>query len=260
LEDEISIQKSVETRGDEDGLGRDRYSLYRNHIFAAQHFSESARDLEDRGAGEIGQDGVWRHRAYVTAAILSAAAFLEASINELYFELEDAGHPEWPRIPRRALALLRPDIEHSPVLHKYQVVLLLADAERFNESRPPFRDADTLLKLREALVHFKSDGDDRRGKYQKLEQRLRAKFPPNPLASQAADWFPDLCLGAGCAEWAVRAASEFSDAFCSRMSIPSRGPAWRDVGGTEAPEPAAPRSKSSLLRGNTRADESRHRA
>lgn len=165
------------------------------------------------------------------AAVLSATAFLEASINDLYREMKQArGNGSRP-LNRRAVSLIPkfwPDIERTPILHRYQVALLLADAERFNENRSPFREADGLLRLRDALVHHKTEFDDRRARVQRLEHWLRTAFEPNALAPGGDVWFPDLCLGAGCAEWAVRTAEAFSDEFCTRMSIPARGMAPRE--------------------------------
>ena len=39
-----------------------------------------------------------------------------------------------------------------------------------------------------------------------------------------ARWFPDLCLGAGCATWALRSAEAFSNEFCIRMGFHPRPP------------------------------------
>jgi hypothetical protein len=115
-----------------------------------------------------------------------------------------------------------PEVAGSPILHKYQVALSLADADSYDESKPPFLDADSLLRLRDALLSGTAGWDDKRGKHQTLEKRLRTKFPPNALASAKAPWFPDRSLGAGCAMWAVKTVQVFSDDFSHRMGIPTR--------------------------------------
>ncbi|MGQ0539698.1 MAG: hypothetical protein ACT4R6_12180, partial [Gemmatimonadaceae bacterium] len=114
-------------------------------------------------------------------------------------------------------------------LQKYQVVLMVADAERFDERRTPFQDADSLMKLRDVLVHFRPERPDSRRRQHTIEQRLRTRFEASALAASDSPWFPDLCLGAGCAEWAVQAADEFSEQFCKRLSLPSRGLAWCEM-------------------------------
>jgi len=39
------------------------------------------------------------------------------------------------------------------------------------------------------------------------------------MAEMGNPYFPDKCLGAGCAEWAVVSAKSFADDFCSRLDI-----------------------------------------
>lgn len=206
-------------------VSRDRMSHL--HIVSAHHFAESALALEAGEAAEAGDashDEELQHRAHVTAAVLAAAAFLEASINELYLELQKLSQSGQPQL-RRELAMLPrvwPQIVGAPVLHKYQLALSVADGDQYNESRPPFVDADSLIHLRDALLSYRPDWEDRRGKHRTLQKRLQTKFVPNGLASADAPWFPDKCLGAGCAKWAVRSVELFSDDFCHRMAIPAR--------------------------------------
>lgn len=200
--------------------------LYRQHLLAARQFAANARVLEQRGPDRVTPVGTDRHRAYVSAAILASVAFLEASINELYFDLQELDPADGGQPLNRLLARL-PDVwpaaERAPILHRYQLALALADAERFDPSRPPYADAESLIQLRDALLHQQPDHDDGHARRRRLERRLRQRFAPNALARPGSPWFPHLCLGAGCADWAVQTAEAFSDAFCQRMSIPARG-------------------------------------
>ena len=205
-------------------ISESRQRLYRLHMFAADNFAVSAQELEDRGPGVLTAEEICTHGAFVTGAVFSAAAFLETSITDLYLELKKLSQ-SGQRNLRRELAMLPrvwPEIAGAPVLHKYQLALSVADADQYNESRSPFHEAASLIRLRDALLDYTPDWDDKRGKHQSLEKRLFAKFPPNPFAVEHAPWFPDRCLSAGCAKWAVRAAQFFSDDFCHRMAIPAR--------------------------------------
>jgi hypothetical protein len=215
--------------GEASTSGRDR--LYRQHIFSSNHFAELAQILEGRSADDLSAEEKWRHRAYVIGSVFSASAFLEASINELYLELQNLSQSGQPRLPPRELALLLrvwPDVVGSPVLHKYQVALSISDADNYDESRAPYMDADSLLRLRDGLINSTPDWDDSKGRPRTLEKRLRTKFAPNALASDKVPWFPDRCLGAGCAKWAVRTVQAFSDDFCKRMGIPARARVGRE--------------------------------
>jgi hypothetical protein len=208
----------------ERGFYRDLLVAARFFVQRATEAEESALRASDRGR-IVTAPGV-RHRSYVTGAILSAAAFLEASINELYLELHGPRAPERSRLPRGMSSVLGrvwSHADHEPVLQRYQIVLTVADAERFDERRDPFIDADSLIKLRDALLYTRPDRADRRRRLRVLEQRLKTKFDGNQLAAADAYWFPDQCLSSSCAAWAVQAAEIFSQEFCRRMALPSRG-------------------------------------
>jgi hypothetical protein len=199
-------------------------SLYRHHLFAARHLSELACQLEDDNRGTNDRDVVERHRAYVIGSVLAATAFLEASINELYLEVQE--HLTNGTTGGRVLSVpahFWSPVARPPILHKYQLALVVADAEPFDEGRSPFRDADALVALRDALVHGRMEWRDQHGRRQNLERRLRAKFKHNSLSRGDGAEFPDQLLGAGCAGWAVKVAEQFSEEFCKRMAIPARG-------------------------------------
>lgn len=232
----VDLQPEEESVGPAVEAARLKHTFYRHLIGSARFFAQRARAIEravqEKQRAAVTAGDLVRHRSYVTGAILSAAAFLEASINELYLELHSVRAREKTRLPRRVLEVLGrfwSDIERAPVLHRYQVVLMVADAERFDERRAPFHDADSLMKLRDALVHFRPERPESRRRLRTLEQRLRNRFESNPLVPTGSSWFPDQCLSAGSAEWAVQAADDFTEDFCTRMSLPSRGLAWCEV-------------------------------
>jgi hypothetical protein len=205
-------------------LSDSRERLYQQHLFAADHFAGRAQEIEDRDRGSLNDEDICCHGAFVSGAVFSAAAFLETSITDLYLELQKLSQTGQRNL-RRELAMLPrvwPEIVGSPVLHKYQLALSVADADQYNESRSPYFDADSLIHLRDSLLTFTPEWDDKRGRHHSLQKRLFAKFPPNPFAPENSPWFPDYCLSAGCAKWAVRAAQFFSDDFCHRMAIPAR--------------------------------------
>ncbi len=208
--------------GEEATWSRDRLS--RHHIITAHNFAESAESIEELELGDTEPEEKWRYRAYVTGAVLSASAYLEASINELYLELQKLSATGDPPLRDELALLLRawPQIVRAPVLQKYQIALSVSDADQYNDTRPPFVDADSVMRLRDALLSYDPEWDDSRGRHQTLEKRLNKKFPPSPLVSSQRPWFPDRCLGAGCAKWAVLTVQLFHNDFCHRMAIPAR--------------------------------------
>ena len=201
---------------------RRKHSFSKQHLLAAQYFATTAQSIENAHPGE---KEFARHRAYVTGAILSAAAFLEASINELFHEAENREKEKVPSFDDATVARLAKiwgDIEFKSILLKYQTVLEVAGGKRFEQDRAPYDDAESLIRLRNTLMHYKPEWDDEQGRHHNLRERLEKKFPLNPLVPRGSSWFPHLCLGAGCAQWATHAVASFSAEFCVRLKIPSR--------------------------------------
>ena len=56
----------------------------------------------------------------------------------------------------------------------------------------------------------------------KFEKALRNKFSLNPLSREDFGFFPDKCLSAGCAAWAIRSTQEFALEFAASAGIHER--------------------------------------
>ena len=85
----------------------------------------------------------------------------------------------------------------------------------------PFQDADSLIDLRNALTHYKSEWDDSPDRHGRLEARLKGRFAPNPFAKNSPLWFPHHCLGAGCADWAVKTSEWLLQEFSEKLGLRS---------------------------------------
>jgi hypothetical protein len=209
---------------------RDRLS--RHHIISAHHFAEDAEVIEAQG-GDIPQDEKWRYRASVTAAVLSSVAYLSACINELYLDLRKLRQSDEPQMRHELDLLVQawPRIARAQVLQRYQLALSVADADQYNPVSQPYSDTDGLIKLRDALLSYDAEWDNKTGEHFTLEGLLGKKFPSSPLVSSHRPWFPDRSLGSGCAKWAVLTVQLFVNDFYKRMSLPGRPV----VGGEERP-------------------------
>lgn len=188
--------------------------LSSKHLMLAHDFALAANALEEPRRERLTTPEKWQHRGDVTAAVMSATAYLEDLISELYVNMRNLPRP---KLVKKLRASSKPDA--SKVLNKYQLALSVSDGDPFDMKTSPYYDADSLFRLRDALVNylnFRPVG--RRG----LRSRLDGKFPLNPYALERGGWFPERCLGAGCARWAVSTAEVFGDDFCRRMGIPAR--------------------------------------
>jgi hypothetical protein len=197
-----------------------RTYLSSHYLWAAEHFAALARKVESHPS-RVGFD--LRHRSYVVAAISQSAAFAEALINEL---LKDAADSQLgylatvePSVLQGLAAYWDTDEGFSRILSKYQVALVVARRPPLNNGEQPYQDMALLLELRNILVHFRPETVSSAAT-QKIDKKLKGKFEIDPaLKDMGNPFFPDKCLGAGCAAWSVSAARAFTDEFCRCLEI-----------------------------------------
>jgi hypothetical protein len=109
---------------------------------------------------------------------------------------------------------------YMSVLGKYQMALLFANNRKLDSGANPYQDAQALIDIRNALVHFRPAWSTH-GEEEKLEKKASVRFAPNALmAGTGNPWFPEKCLGAGCAEWACTTTRRLADEWTNRLSLP----------------------------------------
>lgn len=195
------------------------------HLWAAKHFLEISKEIEESSkelpAFEI------RHRAFTINSILSSVAFVEAAINEVFQDALDNHHFYIESLGKDKIELLADywrmtEIEkksHLSALDKYQLALRFCGREPFKKDENPYQDANLIIKLRNTLIHYKPESFSP-DKPHKLGNQLKGKFPENNLVSKSANpYFPDKCLGYGCANWSCKSMEKFTDAFFQKLGI-----------------------------------------
>jgi len=188
--------------------------LSSQHLVLAHDFAKAARAFEEPRRASLTTQEKWQHRGDVTAAVMSATAYLEDLISELYVNMRNLPRP---KLVKKLRASSEPG--GSSILNKYQLALSVSDGDPFDATTSPFYDADSLFRMRDGLVNYLNFKPVGR---RELHSRLEGKFPLNPYASEKGRWFPDRALGAGAARWAVSTAEVFGDDFRRRMGIPAR--------------------------------------
>jgi len=187
--------------------------------------------------GTVSPESALMHEAFALHAVLSAATFLESTINELYSDAtDDAFLPE----DERARGLFRTiarewrnekNFDRAPLLAKYQKILSLSGNTPFSETDPAFANGKNLVAIRNFLLHYRREwvrASKRRGprgketsEAERFETALSRAFRENPLAPKGRPFFPDRCLGHGCAEWAVINSLIVTDTFFAVIGIPA---------------------------------------
>jgi len=201
-------------------------------IAGATYFARQARGLEDGydGSNEYFQENSTPHRAVVLAAIISAVTCLEAFINELFSDADEASVGLITALPQSAREIMAkfwdigiPRTARHDILNKYDVAFLLITGKTLDRSRPPTQDTQSLIKLRNALIHFEPSWQqhatpvDPKLAHQ-FEKLFNGKFLENKLTGQGNPFYPDKLLGYGCAQWAAHTAIDFVDYFCKEIA------------------------------------------
>jgi hypothetical protein len=199
------------------------YSSY--HLWAARHFTALVKAIEAIQAGRPRFDV--KHRAYVTNSIFSAVSFLEAAINELFQDVADAHESYVAGLDADSKRIMAEFWDFTEgrnrsafgLLDKYQIALTFLRKPQFESGQRRYQDASLVVKLRNELVHYKprSLGGDAE---HTVARQLSGKFDDNALMSGSGNpWFPDKCLGHGCAAWSVRSIVAFADDFFGRIGV-----------------------------------------
>jgi hypothetical protein len=189
---------------------------------SAALFSRKAHAIEALDPTAVTEVIRMEHRSYAIGAVVAAAAYLEAAINELYLGAIDRNKNTFPSERLRLAELMShvwAGIEQLTVLAKYQVALTLAGTHPYPKGQNPYQAVDGLLKLRNALVHYKPEWDTELEEHRRLELRLADRFGESKLSSLGQAFFPHRCLGHGCAAWATKTAVEFHRDFIGRLGL-----------------------------------------
>lgn len=214
----------------------DALAIHARHFFSLIHLQSAARLAELARTEEARERGEFQHelhRACVIGTVMLAVAAAEANINEFFQgcgEKPPSRHSSLDSKCRGRLARVftELDLRGTPnALRKYETALAIVDAEPFDRGAPPYQAAKLVIDLRNELVHasyvdteLRSDGDTLRNQSEhKLAEKLRNKFKLNPHTGPSNPFFPDHCLSAGCALWALESVVSFCDSFFARIEV-----------------------------------------
>lgn len=187
------------------------------HLKAASTFRDQVAAIESQNEKQPFGSFFEDLRSYGSACIMSAAASLEALVNEFFIT------PEGPL--RKKLGDFesefwgRGGIEWKPPLEKYQIALDMLGQARLDEHTLPFRDAWALIELRNALVHYKPTWDPDRQRKVELIEVLSGKYVLSPFPDSGADFVTMRSMSAGCMSWVISTVVSFMREFHARSNL-----------------------------------------
>ena len=176
------------------------------HMLAAARSSRHTKIAEDSGnIDETLQD--------CTTCVISTVAALEAYANELFFDLPST----FPGHKSEFLTAIWSFFESKGVLEKFEFALLLRNNSAIEKGQSPYQDVAALIKLRNAVVHFKSEWEDEQTTHKKVTAAIQGKYllPDNAHPGFTSRWACHACT-----EWAVTCALDFVKEFEQRSNLP----------------------------------------
>ena len=206
----VHVHESVSAQDSYDATVKSSLAIH--HLFAAEFLASKAEAVE-RG-GDRSDEAAMQHRSYSIGAVLTAVAFLEALINDIYLSAVD-GSPNSPFsdfVQTEAVANEWRNSKDSrwSLLEKYERALVASGKPGYRSTDRLRADVDSLIHLRNSLTHYKPEWDNQLKRHKDVEKRLVGKFPESAFSDRRQAFFPHRCIGAGCARWAVTVAGDFA--------------------------------------------------
>ncbi|MBF0398612.1 MAG: hypothetical protein HQK78_17690 [Desulfobacterales bacterium] len=206
------------------------------HLNSARIFSEHAYDIENNPKYiDDPQNAPEKikvlYRSYVSSSIICSVSALEAFINQFLLDNNDKlktspcsvnkqiklKFKEFGRTLSKKKELLG-QLGNAPnALLKFEIIVFLLK-HHFIPANSLKVNIDGLIKVRNALIHFKPEWDNAFDKFKEIESFISDKIIHNPFYSKTNNFFPYRCLSASCASWSVQNADEFIEQFKSMMA------------------------------------------
>jgi hypothetical protein len=198
---------------------------------AANYLATSAGELEAASL-PLTPQGRQNRQSLVIASVLTSVAFLEATLNAVWDDLGKLnGLPQSWFKRRQHLARLWelgvPDNLKLPLLARFELTLAITNSPALESGARPYQDVQGLILLRNAISHHKPEWEfvdtaeptASPKVIRNLERHLRGRFRQDTAWKGQATFFPDRCLSADCARWAVSSVRAFAADFFSRLGV-----------------------------------------
>jgi hypothetical protein len=181
------------------------------HMKAAVTFRNHVARIESANVSLLYGEFFEDIRSYGSGCIMSAAASLEALINEFFMDPSGPLRAQFSDFETEFWG--RGGVEWKPALEKYQIALDMLGHSRLDEHSVAFRSAWALIELRNALVHYKPTWDPDRQRKVELLEVLTDQYGLSPFPDSGADFVTMRSMSASCMDWVVGSALRFMRMF-----------------------------------------------
>jgi hypothetical protein len=182
-----------------------RVNLSLPHLLSAASFSRCVGKLEAEHTGKTFGEFWSDIFANATATVFTSIAALESYANELFIDHEKV----FPDIKSEIMAKLWELYEQKPPLAKFEFALVLKSRGSIDRGAKPYQDVAMLVRLRNALIHFKPEWFSQQEEHAKLSEALQHKVTLSPFFPQTEPLFPRGWASHATVAWAVESVFDF---------------------------------------------------
>jgi hypothetical protein len=206
------------------GVGDTRVNLSVPHLLSAAFFSRRLGKLESENAGK--QFGAFWDEIFAqsSAVVFAAVAALEAYANEMFIDHREV----FPELRDEVMAKLWELYEQKPPLEKYEFALLLKQSTQLDKSSSPYQDVAALIRLRNALTHFKPEWFSEQVEHARLSATLVHRAKLSPFFPATEPLFPRGWASHDTAVWAIKSVVSFILKFEQDVRIRPRMEKFKD--------------------------------
>jgi hypothetical protein len=196
--------------------GRAKYNFTSEHLASAEYFLgqmvKCENNVEHADQSEI--FGPRERNFYWRAVIIFSTNSLEAFIYDLLTDEYNGVLTQLNKDQRSNQIEL---IERKSALEKFGFAYLLSTGRKLDSGKEPAQSIKNIFKLRNEIVHYKSEWRDEANVSISLEKKFRGKFELNNFKTSEL-FFPDKCVSISSANWAIEKVKFFIKWFSSEIN------------------------------------------
>lgn len=195
--------------------GSSRTNLGVHQLFAACKAVERIGSTERANKGRP-FGGFWEdilHDSLVVAT--TTVASLESYANELYFEGRFIGSALRASASQELIEL----VDKEPVLRKFATALAFRADKKMNYGVTPVQNVAALVKLRNFVVHYRSEWSGEQAMHDRVSSTLNGKFQASPFLPREGSLLPKAWASHSFGCWAVRSTCAFMDYFYAEAEV-----------------------------------------
>jgi hypothetical protein len=183
------------------------------HLAAAKYFQSQVVEIERVGQPSPERFAPPQYYHFWFATVVFSVMALEANVYDL---MTTAFHRDC--VPHEA-SQFRAEDHKKPLFERYNLLhKIVMQGERLSLDHGIGQEARLLEKLRNEIVHYKTEWRSEVVVSSKLRSMLHSRFDQNPFCCGGV-FFPEQCVSASSATWAVRVAYDFMLNFSATTKL-----------------------------------------